>query len=64
MTSQHSFETAYARLKEIHTQLHTQDLVDIDIIIALQNEAKELHDFLLARLSTIEQENNATTKQK
>lgn len=58
MVETHSFESAYARLKEIHRLLHTQDLVDIDAIITLQQEAKELHDFLLSRLSTIEQQNN------
>jgi len=48
-----NFETAYLRLKEIHTILTTQEIVDIDKLLVLQKEAKELYEFLTERLSTL-----------
>lgn len=48
-----TFEQAYARLQEIHTLVSTPDKVNLDAMFALQTEAKELHDFLQARLGTV-----------
>lgn len=39
-----NFAEAYKRLQEINTLLQSQDLVDIEHIVALQKEAKELYD--------------------
>lgn len=41
-----SFEQAYHRLKEIHEMLETNELMDIEKIITLQKEAKELYEQL------------------
>lgn len=41
-----TFEQAYTRLKEIHDLLQGRDVVDIDKIVELQNESKELYVFL------------------
>jgi|GEM_PF-3352628 len=41
-----TFEEAYTRLKEIHDLLQSRDMVDIDQIMALQKESKELYVFL------------------
>ncbi|MEI7477457.1 MAG: hypothetical protein WCJ81_02820 [bacterium] len=40
-------------MKEIHTILTTQEIVDIDKLLVLQKEAKELYEFLTERLSTL-----------
>lgn len=55
-----TFTSAYARLKEIHALLATKEIFDIEKIISLQKEAKELHDFLLDRLHTVTKEIDAT----
>lgn len=49
---EHTFESAYARLQEIHTLVSTPESINLDAMIALQKEAKELHDFLQTRLFT------------
>lgn len=41
-----TFEEAYTRLKEIHEILQWRDVVDIDKIVELQKESKELYVFL------------------
>jgi hypothetical protein len=41
-----TFEQAYARLQEIHTLVSTPEHINIDAMMGLQTEAKELHDFL------------------
>lgn len=53
-----TFESAYKRLQEIHQEISTQDIIDIDKLLLLQKEAKELYEYLQERL-TIVQENNA-----
>lgn len=50
---QHTFTSAYNRLKEIHGLLATKQMVDVDALLSLQNEAKELHDFLLNHLHSV-----------
>ena len=41
-----TFEQAYTRLKEIHEMLQTNEVMDVEKIIALQKEAKELYEEL------------------
>ncbi len=41
-----TFEQAYTRLKEIHDLLQWRDVMDIDKIVELQKESKELYTFL------------------
>lgn len=58
----HTFASAYKRLQEIHKDISSQDIIDIDILLQLQNEAKELHDYLQSRLAAVKQpEDNDTT---
>lgn len=61
MSEQRSFQTTYNRLKEIHTLLSTKEMLDIDNLVTMQKEAKELHDFLLDRLHTITKDIDAQT---
>jgi hypothetical protein len=56
-----TFASAYNRLKDIHKQLSSQDNADIDGLLALQKEAKELHDFLMQRLHDIDPEHEKHT---
>ena len=58
ITMSQTFESAYKRLQEIHQEISTQDIIDIDKLLLLQKEAKELYEYLQERL-TIVQENNA-----
>ncbi len=53
-----TFESAYKRLQEINHEISTQDIIDIDKLLLLQKEAKELYDYLQERL-TIVQEKHA-----
>lgn len=48
----HTFASAYKRLQEIHKTLSTSDIVDIDVLLQLQQEAKELHTYLISRLDS------------
>ncbi len=41
-----TFEQAYTRLKEINDTLQTSEVIDVEKIIALQKEAKELYEYL------------------
>lgn len=41
-----TFEQAYTRLKEIHAALQDNEVMDVEKIIALQKEAKELYEQL------------------
>lgn len=48
-----TFESAYKRLQEIHQEISTQEIIDIDKLLLLQKEAKELYDYLQERLSIV-----------
>lgn len=50
-----TFESAYKRLQEIHQEISTQDIIDIDKLLLLQKEAKELYDYLQERLSIVKE---------
>ncbi len=56
----HTFESAYLRLKEIHQILGTKEITDIDALLALQQEAKTLYDYLQERLQAVTQPDDAT----
>lgn len=49
-----TFEQAYNRLKEIHEMLQTNEVMDVEKIITLQKEAKELYEELDAILRKAE----------
>lgn len=49
-----TFEEAYKRLKEINDLLKTQDIVDIDQLIKLQLESKDLYELCQNKLKSIE----------
>lgn len=53
----HTFESAYNRLKEIHQDISTQEIIDIDKLLLLQKEAKELYEYLQERLSVVKETN-------
>ncbi len=60
-----NFEQAYLRLKEIHEMLETNELMDIEKIIALQKEAKELYeqlDHMLKKAEMIDDEEKKVKK--
>lgn len=50
-----TFETSFHRLQEIKELLAWQTIVDIDQILALQDEAKSLYDYCSARIKKAEQ---------
>jgi hypothetical protein len=54
---EHTFETAFQRLKAIQLELAQQSIIDIDYLLELQKEAKSLYEYLQQRLSTIPQSN-------
>ena len=53
ITMSQTFESAYKRLHEIHQEISMQDIIDIDKLLLLQKEAKELYDYLQDRLSIV-----------
>jgi len=44
------FKTAYERLQEIASYLKSDQIIDIDQLILLQEEAKTLYEFLQSKL--------------
>ncbi len=46
MTKPTNFEVAYTRLKEIHDLLENNEVMDVEKIIALQKESKEIYEKL------------------
>jgi exodeoxyribonuclease VII small subunit len=48
-----TFEKAYKRLKEIYEYLYSNEVVDIDEMIKLQQEAENLYKFCKAKLLKI-----------
>ena len=52
-----TFESAYKRLQEIHQEISTQEIIDIDKLLLLQKEAKELYDYLQERLTVVQKNN-------
>ena len=57
-----SFEQSYKRLKEIHELLQKKEIMDVEQIILLQKEAKELHHELDVMLKKAEMIDNDEKK--
>lgn len=49
------FTTAYQRLQEIAKILQNQDMVDIQKLLDLQKESKELYEFCSAELKKLQE---------
>ncbi|NCQ82729.1 exodeoxyribonuclease VII small subunit [bacterium] len=47
-----TFEQAYKELEQIYAQLQSPELVDIDRIVQLQQEATRLYDFCKTKLAS------------
>jgi hypothetical protein len=45
-----TFTDAYSRLQQIHQRLSSQDLIDVDEILTLQDEATKCHDICMRNL--------------
>lgn len=45
------FKTCYLRLEEISNLIKNTTIIDIDQLVALQEEAKQLYDFLTKQLA-------------
>lgn len=52
-TEKDQFTAAYKRLKEIYQEISSQEIVDIDHLLALQKEAKSLYEYLQQRLEDL-----------
>lgn len=52
-TEKESFASAYQRLKDIYQEISSQEIIDIDKLLLLQEEAKNLHEYLQSRLATL-----------
>lgn len=48
-----TFEKAYKRLKEIYEYLSSNEVIDIDEMLKLQEEAEKLYKFCKAKLIKI-----------
>ncbi len=49
-----TFKQAYERLREIYEYLSKAEIVDIDELVKLQNEAEKLYKFCLDQIKKIE----------
>lgn len=56
-----NFKQAYLRLQEIHQLLKSEELIDIDMIINLQKEAKECHDICNTLLQKTQENEKAVS---
>lgn len=51
-----NFEQAYTRLQEIHLEIQRGELIDIDKILLLQQEAKKLYTICKEKLHSSQQQ--------
>jgi len=50
-----TFEQAYKRLQEIHLLLQSDDVVNIDDLLKLQEEAKSCYELCNEKLKAVEE---------
>jgi hypothetical protein len=51
---QQNFKTAFLRLREIQEKLETEEIIDVDELINLQKEAKELYEFCESKIKKLD----------
>lgn len=56
-----NFKQAYLRLQEIHQLLKSEELIDIDMIISFQKEAKECYDICNTLLQKTQENEKAVS---
>ena len=54
MTEKISFEKAYKRLKEVNELLKSDEIIDVNVILKLQKEAKKMYDFCKKELKKLD----------
>lgn len=52
---QTNFKEAFIRLKEIQTELEKEEIIDVDKLIELQKEAKELYEFCESKIKKLDE---------
>lgn len=51
---QQNFKTSFLRLREIQEKLETEEIIDVDELINLQKEAKELYEFCESKIKKLD----------
>lgn len=54
--TQKNFKDAFIRLREIQQELEDEEIIDVDKLIALQKEAKELYDFCESKIKKLDED--------
>ena len=54
MTPKKTFKESYERLQKISTMLDNEEVIDVDELIKLQNEAKKLYIFCNTKLKDLD----------
>ncbi len=53
-----NFKTAFIRLREIQEELENEEIIDVDKLIELQKEAKELYEFCESKIKKLDDVNS------
>jgi len=51
---QKNFKTSFLRLREIQEKLEDEEIIDVDELIELQKEAKELYEFCESKIKKLD----------
>jgi hypothetical protein len=52
------FKTAFIRLRQIQQDLEREEIIDVDKLIELQKEAKELYEFCDSKIKKLDENIN------
>ncbi len=52
--NQKNFKESFVRLREIQEELEKEEIIDVDKLIDLQKEAKELYDFCESKIKKLD----------
>ena len=62
MTPKKTFKESYERLQKISTILDNEEVIDVDELIKLQDEAKKLYVFCNTKLKDLDKKLNSNTE--
>ncbi|MEA3387486.1 MAG: exodeoxyribonuclease VII small subunit [Patescibacteria group bacterium] len=62
MVDKKTFKSSYERLQEISNLLDNEEVIDVDELIKLQDEAKKLYTFCNSKLKDLDKKLDSNTE--
>lgn len=62
MVAKKTFKSSYERLQEISNLLDNEEVIDVDELIKLQDEAKKLYTFCNSKLKDLDKKLDSNTE--